>query len=155
MKLRLPKTVASQQDLGVLEREVREYAKWFAHEAIKKRADVKSNSESPVISVGAKELVRDATQAELEEIIDTLKRYGQEAPSITITLAAPPPNSLKTTLIDWCRENISPSVLVNFRFNATLLGGMVIHSGSRVFDWSFRRQILANREKIPEVLRRV
>lgn len=155
MKLKLPDTVASQQDLGALEREIRDFAKWFAHEAIKKRANVKSTSEPPALSPGAKELVRDAGQQELDSIIETLKKYSQEAPSITITLAAPPPNSLKTTLIAWCRKNIAPDVLVNFRFSATLLGGMVVHSGSRVFDWSFRRQLLANREKFPEVLRRV
>lgn len=155
MKLKLPSSVASQQDLGALEREVREYARWFAHEAIKKRSGVKHASEPPALSTGAKELVRGAEQAQLEEIIETLKTYATGAPSITITLAAPPPNSLKTTLIAWCRENIAPNILVNFRFNSALLGGMVVHSGSRVFDWSFRRQVLENRDKFPEVLRRV
>jgi hypothetical protein len=155
VKLKLPETVASSQDLGALEREVRDYAKWFAHEAIKKRANVKHVSESPTLTPGAKELVRNADQAELDAIIETLKSYGQTAPSITITLAAPAPASLKATLISWCRENIAPNILVNFRFNAALLGGMVIHSGSRVFDWSFRRQLLENREHFPEVLRRV
>jgi hypothetical protein len=32
---------------------------------------------------------------------------------------------------------------------------MVVVHGSRIYDWSFRRQILATREKFPEVLRNV
>ena len=53
-----------------------------------------------------------------------------------------------------CRP-VAPDVLVNFQFNATILGGMVVRYGSHVYDWSFRRQILAKRDTFPEVLRRV
>jgi F0F1-type ATP synthase delta subunit len=91
----------------------------------------------------------------LDKLIETLEDYGTSAPIITITLAAPAPNSLKKTLIDWCRKNIAPNALIDFRFNATMLGGMVVQYGSRIYDWSFRRQILAARDKFPEILRNV
>jgi len=62
---------------------------------------------------------------------------------------------IQKNLVNWCRENIAPNILITFQFNATLLGGMVIRHGSNIFDWSFRRQILAARNNFPEVLRRV
>lgn len=161
MKLKLPDSVGSQQDLTTLFREIKDYSRWFAHEAIKKRVDAKHVSPAPVLSSSAQELIRgwDAgktlTQSGLDELIKTLERYTTAAPLITLTLAAPPPKSLQLSLIAWCRTNIAPDVLVTFRFNATLLGGVVVHHGSRVFDWSFRRQLLAAREQFPEVLRRV
>ncbi len=161
MKLKIPAGVASSQDLTTLIIELREYARWFAHESIKKRVDAKHPSDAPAMSVAAMEILREwkSTQQinskSLELLLTTLEDYIKSAPSITITLADVPTNVLKTTIVNWCRDNLSANVLVTFRFNATLLGGMVVSFGSRIFDWSFRRQILAAREKFPEVLRRV
>jgi F0F1-type ATP synthase delta subunit len=70
-------------------------------------------------------------------------------------LAAPPSNGIKKTLVAWCRKNIATDILVNFDFNSTLLGGMVVRYGSHVFDWSFRRKILEEHSKFPGVLRNV
>jgi F0F1-type ATP synthase delta subunit len=84
-----------------------------------------------------------------------LEDFSDSAPRVTVTLAAPAPNSLKQTIALWFRENIAPNTLVNFKFNSTILGGMVVVYGSRIYDWSFRRQILVSREKFPEVLRNV
>lgn len=161
MKLKLPNSVSSPQDLKALELEVRDYARWFSHHAIKKQVNVKDGSDQPSLSPAAKELLgawaakKPMSQQSLGELSAVLKDFGDAAPTMTITLAAPPPGSLKAVLVAWCRENIAPDVLVTFQFNATLLGGMVVRSGSRIFDWSFRRQILAAREHFPEVLRRV
>lgn len=155
MKLKIPSTVYSPQDLVVLLLEIREYARWFAHESIKKRAGAKRKSEAPALSPAAAQLTSDLDQRSLDALIETLEDYKRAAPSLTITLPAPPTSSLKTTLVAWCRENIAPNVLVTFRFNSALLGGMIVTFGSRVFDWSFRRQLLAAKAGFPEVLRRV
>lgn len=161
MKLKLPDSVSSSQDLTSLQLEIREYARWFAHDAMKKRVSGKGASDSPDLSVAANDILRSLgsktalTQHDLDELIKTLDTYKRSASTLTITLAAPPTNDIKKTLVGWCRENIAPDVLVTFQFNSTLLGGMVVRYGSRVFDWSFRRQILAARANFPEVLRRV
>jgi F0F1-type ATP synthase delta subunit len=161
MKFKLPDSVSTLQDVTSLQLEVREYARWFAHDAMKKRVNVKHASEAPTLSPATKDFLREAsaqhslTQHALDDLIKTLDTYKKTASTITITLAAPPTTDVKKTLVNWCRENIAPDVLVSFQFNATLLGGMVVRYGSRVFDWSFRRQILAARASFPEVLRRV
>ena len=161
MKLKLPPSVSSPQDLTSLILEIHDYARWFAHEAIKKRVSGSASSHAPLVSAGTEELLRSwALQNPLSTnsltiLITTLEEYKKTAPSLTVTLAAPPTNGIKMALVEWCRTNISPNILVSFSFNGTLLGGMVIRYGSRVFDWSFRRQILDGRSKFPEVLRRV
>jgi ATP synthase delta (OSCP) subunit len=160
-KFKLEDTVSSPQDLKSLTLEIREYAKWFAHNYIKKRVHARNISKEPELSPAASAVMRqwsagkELTTKGLDELIATLEEYARSAPLLTITLAAVPPAGLKKTLVGWCRDNIAPNVLVNFQFNSTLLGGMVVRSGSRVFDWSFRRQILAERGRFPEVLRRV
>lgn len=161
MKFRLPDSVASSQDLTALLIEVREYARWFAHESIKRRVDITHASTQPALSPATTELIRTQeaksklTQQGLDGLIKTLESYSRTAPSITLTLAALPTLSIKSTLVAWCRDNIAPDILVSFRLNTTLLGGMVVQYGSRVFDWSFRRQILSTRDRFPEVLRSV
>ncbi len=162
MKLKLPKSVASPQDLSALILEIKEYAKWYAHESIKMRFNAaKSSQNTPVLSAGASELIRtwfgnkEPNRLGFDGLIKTLEQYAKNSQLVTITLAAPAPNSLKATLVEWFRTNVSPDVLVSFQINSTLLGGMVVRLGSRVFDWSFRRQILDAKANFPEVLRRV
>ena len=161
MKLQLPDSIASRQDLKSIILEVRNYARWVSHAGVKSRLAIKTKPEPPLLSAAAVELIKAANgekplnQASLDAIIAIFEEFEQSASSLTITLAAPPSNGLKKTLVAWCREHIDPNVLVGFQFNSTLLGGMVIRYGSHVYDWSFRRQILAERGHFTEVLRRV
>lgn len=160
MGTRLPDSISSVQDLTTLVLELRTYAKWFRQEAIKKQVGAKRSADAgPDLSQAAAELIRTLDKNHdnkaLDQLIETLEDYKTKAPTLAITLAAPPPTSLKHTLVGWCRENVSPSAMVTFRFNSTLLGGMTVQCGSRVFDWSFRRQLLAAKDNFPEVLRRV
>lgn len=161
MKLALPNSVSSLQDLSTLINEVKEYGKWWTHNAIKHQVGAKKGTPPPVLSDGALEVIRAASgkklldQRTLDALIKELEGYKKTAPTATITLAAPAPKSVKLELVTWCRANLDPSILVSFEFNSTLLGGMVVRFGSHVFDWSFRRQILAARGNFPEVLRRV
>lgn len=161
MIFKLPDEVMSAQDLMTITGEVREYARWFLHESIKKRIHSRKHSLAPSLSPAASRLLHDWMSSEptnkrgFDGLIRILENYPKKARTITITLPAPPTNQIKLTLVNWCRKNIAGNILVRFQFNATILGGMVIQVGSHVFDWSFKRQILATRETFPEVLRRV
>lgn len=161
MKLQLPNSISSQQDVTALLLELRGYANWYSHASIKQRTGVTGTMEPPAVSDAAATVLNDwangktLTAPDLDDVMNALEQFKDTAPTISITLAAPATNSLKQTLVAWCRANIAPDVLVTFRFNSTLLGGMVVRYGSHIFDWSFRRQILANRQHFPEVLRRV
>ena len=161
MKLRLPDSVSSIQDITGLTLEIREYAKWFSHAVIMKKIDSKKVSKPPTLSASASEMLRSwadgksLTRQSLDELIASLEKSKRTSETITIVLAAPATNDIKRQLVAWCRKNISDNILVTFQFNATLLGGMVVRYGSRIFDWSFRRKILANRGHFPEVLKNV
>ncbi len=157
MNLKLPDTVASEQDLNTLIVEIHECLKWLTHESVKLQSGVKQSNPPPEMSPAASALVHEwgASKEKLEALIAALEKLHHSAKIITITLAAQPSGSVKATLVGWCRKEIAADVLVNFGFNRSLLGGMVVRAGSRVFDWSFRRQILAAGDKFPEVLRRV
>lgn len=160
MKVPLPSNVSSLQDLSALIIEIRSYSKWFNANAIKERVHAKNATPPPTLSSGALELIRAVgskkllTQAALDALIQDLETAKTKAPSITITLAAPANRDIKQTLVAACRANIADDALVSFKFNSSILGGLVIGYGSHVFDWSFRRQILDNRSAFAEVLKR-
>ncbi|MBC7564880.1 F0F1 ATP synthase subunit delta [Candidatus Saccharibacteria bacterium] len=160
-QLSLPNTIASPQDLLQVTLEVKLYAKWYAHETIRQRVSKKKGAPAPSLSPSARQVITDWNEItelstrSFSTLITTLEIYARQTETITITLAAPAPASVKQPLIAWCRQNISPQIFVSFQFNSTLLGGMVVRHGSRVFDWSFKRQLLAASSSFPEVLRRV
>jgi len=161
MALNLQNSIASRQDLKALILDVRTYATWYGQAAVKARLTNDNLAPLPNLSEAAIGLIntwnqqQPISQASLDALLAELEKYAATAAAITITLAAPAPGSVKQSLLAWCRANIAPNILVDFRFNSTLLGGMVVQYGSHVYDWSFRRQILANRDKFPEILRHV
>lgn len=161
MKLELPPVVCSLQDVKILAREVREYASWYRQNQVKKRFGAKKTDSQPNLSPATREVLGDfsikntLSSTSLDELIAALDNFGAGTPEITFTLVAPATTAVKKSLVAWCRKNIEPDILVNFEFNSNLLGGMVLRYKSRVFDWSFRRQILDNRQKFSEVLARV
>ena len=159
--LKLPSTICTPEELTALILEIREYAKWYSHEYVKHRTGVKSQSTPPVISPSTTSFLRSIATShalrpeQIDEIINSLESHKRSAPSITLTLAAPAPQSLRKTLTAWCREQLSPDILVSFTFNRTLLGGMVVRYGSRIYDWSWRRKLLDNQVSFTEVMNRV
>jgi F0F1-type ATP synthase delta subunit len=159
--VRLPDSISSPQDLRALIVDIKCYTTWFRDSVIKQKRNARQHSAAPIISAAATELLQTwsdkhaITEHSLEQLIESLEHVQSKAPTLTITLAAPPTNGLKRDLTAWCREHLSPKILVTFEFNATLLGGMVVRVGSHIYDWSFRRKILENRSHFPEVLRRV
>lgn len=158
MKLKLPDTVASVQDLSSLTDEIKDFLRWFTHEETKKQVGAKKASVQPVQSDSASQLLRDLNARRtlsadsINELIEELEDYAKDAPTISFTLAAPAPAGVKINLVNWCRNNISANILVNFHFNSGILGGMVVRFGSHIFDWSFRRQILASKDNFVKAL---
>lgn len=157
----LPPSVSSTQDLTSLILEVRSYAKWYSQYTTAAKVKTKYQAEQPELSPTAAELIRTwgkqspLSPKSLETLISTLEKTVTHAPVMTITLAAPATSEVKRTLVDWCRKNIHEDILVTFQFNSTILGGMVLRYGSKIYDWSFRRSILNERQKFGEILSRV
>jgi hypothetical protein len=159
--INLPNSMSSEQDLRSAILEIQNYAKWFSQNSIKTRYADSKKIEPPALTPGVSQLIdlyggeKDLTKEKIDELVKQLKQLNETLPKVTITLAAPASSSIKQNIVEWCRKNISQNVLVNFKFNANILGGMVIVYNSHIYDWSFRRQILANRYRFAEVLKNV
>jgi F0F1-type ATP synthase delta subunit len=159
--LSLPPNIVSPQDLARLEVEITQFADWFHHNAIKQEMHIAKGTAMPGMTPECIALLRTVSQngtlvqTSLDALQLQVRGLRQTAATISVTLAAPAGAQLKQQITEWCRRELDPSMLVDFRFNSTILGGMVVRYGSHVFDWSFRRAILAKRQEFAEVLRRV
>lgn len=158
MKLTIPDSVASAQDLTAVLNDVHAYAKWAARELIKQKVSGKSAGAQPTVSAEAAQIIRDwsggkaMSQASIDGLVKALEDYKKSAPTITITLAAVPSGEVRTKLVAWCRKELAAGVLVSFRLNRNILGGMVVAYGSHIHDWSFRRKLTEAEKPFAEVL---
>jgi hypothetical protein len=161
MKIQLADDISSPQDLLAIILELRQCSQWLNQAAVKMQVTKNAAGAAPIMSPAVNWLVQEwaggkpLDQKSLDELIAELETFEAKSRRITITLAAPATKELKKELVAWCRKAIDPNVLVEIRFNSTILGGLVVQYGSHIYDWSFRRQILAARSRFPEVLRRV
>lgn len=161
MKPKLPASVSSRQDLKAVIMELQGFLHWLSQNDIKQAVTKQSFGEQPALSPAAQELITGWPEANplnretLAKLVENLEGFAAKAPFVSVTLAAPAPASLRQAIVSWFRQNTRSDLLVDFNFNATMLGGIVVRYGSHVYDGSFRRMILANRAKFPEVLRNV
>lgn len=161
MKIKLDEEISSVHDLQAVINELKDYGKWQSHNSMRKLLKSRHETETPILSEAAKNMLHQygdkelLSRSSLDQLISTLEHFAKRAPTITITLAAPPTRPIKKQLVGWCRDNLSHNILVNFEFRSSLLGGMVVRNGSHIYDWSFRRQILEAGPRFPEVLRNV
>lgn len=158
MKLTIPDSIASAQDLTAVLNDVHSYAKWASRELIKQKVAGKSTGTQPEIGAEAAQIIREwsggkaMSQTAIDGLVKALEDYKKSAPTITITLAAVPSGEVKTRLVAWCRKELAAGVLVSFRLNRNILGGMVVAYGSHIHDWSFRRKLTDAKRPFHEVL---
>lgn len=87
----------------------------------------------------------------LEKLSKDLEAHLLKAPVVHITLAALPGNAMKRQLTDWFRASVSPDVLLTFTARTDIGGGIVLQAGSHVYDFSFKRLLVANKARIAEI----
>lgn len=161
MKLKLNEEIISPEDLKQVIAEIRDYSRWLTKNSIKLRVIKKKASDEPELSDAAADLIKQWKEGKelnpkmLDKLIEELQGYLAKMKTIRVTFAALPTNKTKQQFTKWFRDNLSNEVLIDFRFNSTLLGGMVVNCGSHIYDWSFRRQLLENKDKFSEVVHRV
>ena len=132
--------------------EISRYSHWISHESIKQRVGASARQEQPILSTDTLPFIqttlgeKSSSPKHLDNLVQALRDYQKQAPTIAITLAAPAPSHVRRELTAWCRKNLGASTLITFSFNQTLLGGMVVRSGSRIFDWSLKRALLEKKE---------
>jgi len=154
----LPATIYSPELLEAVTYEAGQYLSWAREALIHKKvgaADVpEPNFSAETVAVVEAWLAGEKpTISSLEALVEHLKTL--KIPVIHITLAALPSRPQRTQLVDWFRTNLGTGVLISFVADRSLGGGVIIRTPSRIFDFSWRQQLLAGRGRLAEILHHV
>ena len=156
MKIKLSEEVIAGEDLKSVIDELKAYKADFRHQQILLRVGSKHIQKGikTVLSPPALNLLNQAKEGkalsvtEIDKLISELEGFYLKWPRIRVVLAASAPLAIKRKITKWVRENVLDSVLIDFRYDSAILGGMVVVVGSRIYDWSLRRDIEANKDKL-------
>lgn len=156
MVLKLPADIHSADQLQFCAEELRRYAAAAAGAARAEESPPlpELSPESQILQGLLPASERQNSQS-LEDLRLEIEKLITQWPSVSITLAAPAPRALKAELTGWLRQNIRPDLLVSFNVNPDIAGGMLIRTTNRVFDFSFRKLLLARPARFTEVLENV
>ena len=161
MKQTLSEDIISSEDLRSVIDELKDYQDYVRHDQIKAHLSKHASSTSPELSRPAASLIADAMEhhplnhEEMMHLIAELEKIYASSPKVKIVLAAIPNHAIKKQITLWARANVDPEILIDFSYNQSLLGGMVVTAGSHIYDWSLRRQVLANQPKLYEMIAHV
>jgi hypothetical protein len=154
----LPGAVYSPQMLEAVTYEIRQYLEWYRQTKVQKEVGAKSapeptHSAETALVIEAWLANRTATVEAVEELVEFLANL--KLPQVHIMLAAMPNRAQRTALVDWFRNSTTPQLLVSFVADRNLGGGIVVRTPNHIYDYTWKQQLIAGREKIAGIIKSV
>ncbi|MDF2461575.1 MAG: atpH [Candidatus Saccharibacteria bacterium] len=154
----LPPAVYSPQLLEAVVYDLEVYLDWYRQSKVKKQVGATpdpepTHSAETVVVIEAWLAGKPPTLESLEELIETLKNL--ELPQIHVMLAALPNRAQRELLVNWFRNNTTPQLLVSFVADRNLGGGVVVRTPNHVYDYTWKQQLVAGRDKLAGIIKSV
>lgn len=158
--LHLPVDLYSSDQLGAVILELHDYIDALRDENARAKAGGKKSDEPLHISalllgVFHGSGLKIGTIEAAEKLQKGLQAIHGKAPVAHLSLAALPARTLKRQLTVWFRSQVHPYMLLTFAMRADICGGIVVQTGSHVWDLSFREPLINNRTRIAELMANV
>jgi hypothetical protein len=156
--MQLPAGIYSPEQLKACGLELDEVIAWRRRQEIKQRSGIPQSGGEPPLShelgelIGGPHGLRVMTTLQLEQLQEQIRVWLRQ-PVTHITFPVPPSGPTKVEMVKWFRSQVSPTALVKFEVNRNVVGGCVVRTPSRIFDFSFRTQLLKNKDRIPQLLK--
>lgn len=151
MSMNLPTDVYSPDQVSLLTMDLRTYIDALRDTAVRASKGTRKATAQPETSPLVRSILEASPDSTPEELLKDLEALLKTAPIIHLTLAAMPSNDMKHQLVTWFRTQINPSTLVTFTQRRDIGGGVIVRAGSRLYDLSFKRRLLDNKQRIAEL----
>lgn len=157
-EFKLPPAVYSPALVESVMYDIQYYLDWVRQNQIRKKVGAAAKEEpthsaETVLVIEAWLGGKPATLESLEALLDHLKKL--KLPQVHVMLAALPNRLQREALVGWFRANVEPGLLMSFVADRNLGGGIVVRTPNRVFDLSWKQQLVEGRSKLAEILKRV
>lgn len=155
---KLPAAVYSPQLLESVIFDIQNYLDWIRQNQIRKQVGAKpkdepNHSDETVLVIKAWLDGKPNTLEAIEGLLNHLREL--KLPQVHVMLAALPNRAQRLALVDWFHNNASQELLLSFVADRNLGGGIVVRTPNRVFDFSWKQELIEGRSKLAEILRRV
>ena len=153
----LSNAIVGQSDLVRLLREVDQLDEVYRQAAIQQRVGGSTSIGDTHVSAGLQQL-SDLISSELvsadgrQAARQAINNLLEQSPQVRIAFASEPPLAQLRAVVDWLRQNIHSSVLVQTSVQPAIVAGCIIRSSNNVFDLSLRRSFEA---ALPQLIKEV
>jgi hypothetical protein len=154
----LPQAIYSPALVESVTYDIQYYLDWFRQNQIRKKVGAAAKEE-PTHSAETAIVIeawlggKAATLESLEALLEYLRTL--KLPEIHLMLAALPNRTQREALVTWFRTNVSPHLLLSFVADRNLGGGLVVRTPNRVFDYTWKQQLIAGRSKLAGIVKNV
>lgn len=159
LNLKLPDFIYSHEQIGLYLLQLDHYKTILLQQKTKNTSALgpggdKRNNISPELKkyVDSATSGKPATQELLEEIYKFLKEAHDAGPRLHLTLATLPNETFKRDMAAWARQNIDELALVSFSYDRSIVGGVVVRTRNKIFDFSYSKKLLNPSKKISEFI---
>lgn len=158
MAFKLPPAVYSPDLLESVIYEIEQYLGWYRQSKVQKRVgapipEEPTHSAETVLTIEAWLDGQKPTVESIEGLIKHLREL--KLPVVHLTLAALPNHAQRAQLVDWFRGQVgSQTILLTFVADRNLGGGILVRTPNRLFDYSWKQQLIAGRAKMAEIIGR-
>ncbi len=159
MTFKLPSDIYSSELLGSVIFEIELYLSWYQEAKVHQKIGIKPHGE-PTYSAETAAVIEVWFAAghkpgvgALEALVKHLR--GLDLPVVHVTLAALPNHIQRKKLVDWFHALTKQEMLISFVADRNIGGGITVRTPNRIFDYSWRQQLVNGRERIGEIISRV
>lgn len=91
------------------------------------------------------------TIEDLEKLKDKISKILKNSSSVIITLSDVPSDNLRHKLIAWFRD-MNPNLLIDFIVDESIIGGFILRTETKRFDYSFRSNLKLSNDNFDRIL---
>ncbi|MEI6237177.1 MAG: hypothetical protein WCP03_01070 [Candidatus Saccharibacteria bacterium] len=153
MDLNIPNNLSSKQDITHVHRELRKFNDSVMQSIMRHDDPVKY----PPISDSLRALAIE-NQSDLrdpmacDKLLLQLEDLKHTAPTVHISFPADPSRDVLQKLVMWLRKEVNPKIFIQIGLQPTIAAGIVLRTPNKAFDFSLRKHLYKNKDKLIEAL---
>lgn len=162
MESKLLEKIYTLNNLNLLILYLKDYSAMLLQNELRSLADknglgvniIKTNIPSQFISMIEGKLDLDiASSKDVDSYVAKLEQTKKNASVVYITVADIISSEFLTEIVRWLRNNIKDDILVEFNQDPSIIGGVMIRNKNKMFDYSYKALLEANKEKVNEIIK--
>lgn len=153
MELKIPMSIAQKRDLLILYREAERLSEQMLQQRVALNT-AQAHRDLPMFSSQLMQLFEsnniEATEANLQMVLEALHNIYKIAPQVRISFASEPDQKALEKIVEWFRREADPNTFLLIGIQPMLAGGCVVRTPHNRYDFSLRRQFMEHAGKLME-----